>query len=51
MHVYRVSFLFIFILNFPWVSFGQDNVLTYDLKKGEAFDILMVTTKPNTKEE
>lgn len=50
MHVYRVSFLFIVILNFPWVSFGQDSVLNYDLKKGEAFDILMVTTKPNTKE-
>jgi len=50
MNSYYLSFLFILVFNFSNFSFGQDNLLTYDLKEGEAFDILLVTTKPNTKD-
>lgn len=46
MATHQTSILFIVFLWFSMISFGQDNILTYDLNKGEAFDILLVTTKP-----
>ncbi len=45
----RLRLLFIFVFCFMYLSYAQSNVVTYELKKGEAFDILMVTTKKESK--
>ena len=50
MKLYHVKLLFIFVFNFSVLSYAQDNILNYNLKKGEAFDILLVTTKIGSKE-
>lgn len=50
MKSYHVKLLFIFILSNSVFCFGQENVLAYNLKKGEAFDIILLTTKTGSKE-
>ncbi|MEM9361854.1 MAG: hypothetical protein AAGA43_04415 [Bacteroidota bacterium] len=46
----RLSLLFILIINFSLLCYGQDNKINYNLKKGEAFDILLLTTKKGSKD-
>ncbi|PRX54572.1 hypothetical protein [Flagellimonas meridianipacifica] len=46
----RVKLLFICILCGSFFSFGQDNLVTLNLKKGEVFDILFLTTREGSQE-
>ncbi|SHG68773.1 hypothetical protein [Flagellimonas flava] len=50
MKSFRLHLTSVFVLSFSLFSFGQDDLATYNLKKGEAFDILLISTKPNSKE-
>ena len=46
----RLRLLLVFVITFSFLSHGQSNKITYNLKKGEAFDILLLTTKKGSKE-
>ncbi len=46
----RLQLLFIFAFCFSMMSHGQSNIVSYDLKKGEAFDFLFLTTKKGSAE-
>lgn len=50
MKSFQVNLMSILILSFSVFAMGQDNLVSYDLKKGEAFDILLITNKPDGKE-
>ncbi|MEM9078479.1 MAG: hypothetical protein AAGC43_15660 [Bacteroidota bacterium] len=50
MNTNRVNSLFLFIFIFSFFCYGQDNLVTIDLKKGEAFDILFLTTREGTQD-
>ncbi len=50
MKSFRMRFSFLLLLSYSLFSFGQDHIATYDLKKGQVLDILLLTTKPDTKE-
>ncbi len=50
MNSYRVSLFHTLIFIISTFIYGQDNLVTYELKKGEVFDVLLVTTKKGTKE-
>ncbi|WP_298999030.1 hypothetical protein ACOKFD_04200 [Flagellimonas sp. S174] len=46
----RVRLLFICIFTSSLLTYGQDNLVSYDLKKGEVFDILFLTTREGTQD-
>lgn len=46
----RLHLLFTFVITFSFLSYGQNNKTTYNLKKGEVFDILLLTTKKGSEE-
>ncbi|MEX0313855.1 MAG: hypothetical protein AB3N18_06740 [Allomuricauda sp.] len=50
MKSYHVKLLFTFVFGISLTSSAQDHILNYNLKKGEAFDIILLTTKKDTKE-
>jgi len=47
----RTSLLFSIVIALSLSATAQSQKLKYSLKKGQAFDILLLTTKPNTKEK
>jgi len=49
MKLCRSLFLSIILLGFSFQSFAQEKSVTYELKKGEVFDILLLTTKTDSK--
>lgn len=46
----RTSLLFTLIVAFSLLTYGQKNLVTFDLKKGEVFDLLFLTTREGTQE-
>ena len=50
MNSIRLSVFVILFINFSLSSHAQSNVITYDLKKGEAFDFLFLTTRKGSAE-
>lgn len=46
----QTTVLFLLLLNISIHSFGQGKLVKYELKKGEAFDILLATTKAGSKD-